>query len=107
MTMPVSEKDALERLAGLTEVRLRTWVSRGWVSPAQSETGYVYSEIDIVRCDLIRQLRDDMEIDRETVPVVLSLLDQIYGLRSELRSVMRAIERQPEAVRRQILDALE
>jgi chaperone modulatory protein CbpM len=107
MTMMVSEKDALERVSGLTQVRLRTWISRGWIAPAQGQAGYVYSEIDIVRCDLIRQLRDEMEIDRETVPVVLSLLDQVYGLRRELRTVMRAIERQPEDVRRQILDALE
>jgi chaperone modulatory protein CbpM len=105
--MMVPEHDALQRVVGVTEIRLRTWVSRGWVSPTQTETGYVYSELDIARCDLIRQLRDDLEIDRETVPVVLSLLDQVYGLRRELRALMRAVERQPESVRRQILDALD
>jgi chaperone modulatory protein CbpM len=37
---------------------------------------------------------------------MLSLLDQIYGLRNELRTVMRAIDAQPDEVRRQIFDAL-
>ncbi len=102
----VTEQEVLQRITGMTRVRLRSWISRGWILPAQTETGHIYSELDIARCDLIRQLRDEMEIDHETIPVMLSLLDQIYGLRNELRTVMRAIDAQPDEVRRQIFDAL-
>lgn len=102
----LTEQDVLQRVVGVTEVRLRTWVARGWICPARSETGHVYTELDIARCDLIRQFRDELEIDGETVPVVLKLLDQVYGLRRELRTLTRAVEQQPDNVRIQILETL-
>jgi chaperone modulatory protein CbpM len=40
------------------------------------------------------------------MPLVLSLLDQLYGLRAQMRAVARAVERQPESVRDAILAAL-
>lgn len=93
----LTEKDVFDRV-GVTEVRIRTWVERGWVSPAVSEAGYVYTEIDVARCNLIRELRDDLDIDGETVPVVLRLLDQIYDLRRDLRTVSKAIEQETTEV---------
>lgn len=98
----LTEKDILDR-AGVTQVRLRVWVARGWLSPAQSEAGLSFTELDVARCNLIREFRDDLEIDSETLPVVLRLLDQIYGLRRELRNVTRAIEQQPTDVQARIL----
>jgi chaperone modulatory protein CbpM len=102
----LTEQDVVQRVVNLTEVRLRTWVARGWLSPAHAEGRHVFTELDVARCNMIRQFRDDLEIDDETVPVVLSLLDQVYGLRRELRNVMRAIGSQPEDVRRQMLKAI-
>ena len=102
----LTEQDVLQRVVGISEVRLRTWVARGWICPAQSDAGDVYTELDIARCDLIRQFRDELEIDSETVPVVLKLLDQLYGLRRELRTLMRALEQQPDDVRSQVLATL-
>lgn len=101
--MMVSEREVVQRIKGLTETRLRSWIARGWIVPLYDEPDYRFSELDIARCDLIRQFRDELDIDSETVPVVLSLLDQVYGLRRELRCVMRAIEQQPSDVRDQIM----
>ena len=99
-------KEILKPSSRITEIRLETWVKRGWVSPAQSKNGYLFSELDVARCELIRQFRDDLEIDSETIPMLLSLIDQIHGLRRELRTVMKAIENQPQNIRRQILETL-
>ena len=104
--MPLTEKHVLQRVSGVTAVRLKVWSERGWISPARSETGYVYTEIDVARCDLIRQFRDEMEIDSETVPVVLKLLDQVYSLRRELRMVTSAIKGLPEDAQRQVYEAI-
>lgn len=93
----LTEKDIVER-TGIAEIRVRTWVERGWLTPAQSETGWVYTEIDLARCTLIRELNDDMEIDDETVPVVLRLIDQVYNLRRELRTMSKAVEQEPDEV---------
>ncbi|MEM8744140.1 MAG: chaperone modulator CbpM [Pseudomonadota bacterium] len=104
--MSLSEKEVLSRVTGITRIRLQTWVQRGWIMPAASSEGVRFSEVDVARCDLIRQLRDDMGVENESVEIVLSLLDQVYGLRRELRAVMRAVESQPQDIRAGILDAL-
>ena len=96
--MAVLEQDVVRQIAGVTETRLRAWVAEGWVSPARGQIGHVYTEIDIARCAMICQFEDELEIDRETMPVVLRLLDQIHGLRQELRTALQAIDQQgPQA----------
>lgn len=37
------------------------------------------------------------------MPIVLSLMDQVYGLRQELRRLAQAVEAQPDAVKQAIL----
>lgn len=101
--MTLKDEDVVARVPGVTVERLRGWVARGWLAPARGERDYAFEEIDVARIDLIRQLRDDLEIDRETVPVLLSLMDQVYGLRHELRSVMRALGEQPAETRKKIV----
>ncbi len=92
----------------LGEAELVTWVERGWVRPegVGVEAEWVFHEIDIARIRLIHDLRHRMELEADAIPLILSLLDQIHELRGQLRSVLRAIESQPEDVRRMILAAL-
>ena len=45
-----------------------------------------------------------MNVNEDAVPVVLSLLDQIYGLRREMRAILEAICEQPEHVQLRIRD---
>ncbi|MDR3537398.1 MAG: chaperone modulator CbpM [Acetobacteraceae bacterium] len=92
--------------ADLQEAELTAWVERGWVRPEAAETGWVFEEIDIARVRLIHDLRRTMEVEEGAVPVVLSLLDQVYALRSQLRVVLRAVDDQPEPVRAAILARL-
>ena len=40
------------------------------------------------------------------MPLVLSLLDQVYTLRGQLRAIAHAVEGQPEAVRAAIIAAI-
>lgn len=101
--MRLKDRDVLRQVPGLTARRLKDWIERGWVVPAQSESGPVFDDIDVARADLIRQLRDDLAVDRDTVPVLLSLMDQVYTLRHELRCVMRALDDQPVEVREKIV----
>jgi len=89
------------------QVELRSWVERGWVVASQAgEAELHFSEIDIARVELICDLRHDMMVDEETMPLVLSLLDQVYALRRQMNVLTGAIQQQPEAVRRAILDQL-
>jgi chaperone modulatory protein CbpM len=36
---------------------------------------------------LIRELRDELAVNEEALPVVLSLLDQLYALRRRVRAM--------------------
>ena len=90
----------------LRETELHSWVERGWVRPEGSEPDWVFQEIDVARVRLIHDFRHAMAVSEETMPLVLSLLDQVYTLRGQMRAFARAVEGQPETVRAAILAAL-
>ncbi|MEJ0019777.1 MAG: hypothetical protein WDN25_25130 [Acetobacteraceae bacterium] len=89
--------------ADLTQVELVTWVERGWVIPDAAESGFEFHAIDVARVRLIHDLRRDMDLGEDAIPLVLSLLDQVYDLRGQLKAVLRAVEAQPADVRSAIL----
>jgi chaperone modulatory protein CbpM len=92
--------------ADLPEAELIAWVERGWVRPEPAGASWTFREIDVARVRLILDLRRTMDVQEETVPVVLSLLDQVYALRGQLRAVLHAVESQPEPMRAAILSTL-
>jgi len=85
----MTREDLLSTLPGLQAERLDLWVARAWVRP---DDGTVFAEIDVARVRLLVSLQDDLQIEAESVPVVLSLLDQLYEARRQLRLVRRAID---------------
>lgn len=86
---------------------LIAWVERGWVRPEDAASGPLFHDVDVARVRLIHDLRTAMRIDDETIPLILSLLDQVYELRAGLRAMLRAVEAQPAPVRDAILTALD
>lgn len=99
----MKREDVIGRVRGLTLERLDAWVERGWVLPLCGEGGADFEEIDVARIALIRQLRDELEVNSEAMPIVLSLMDQVYSLRRDLRCYVEAVEEQPGAVRETII----
>ena len=94
----LSERDLLARVHSLTVTRLRVWVSQGWIKPA-GEIAQTYSEADLARAALICNLEDELGFAEEDVPVLLNLIDQIHGLRAELKGLVDALEDLPPDVR--------
>jgi chaperone modulatory protein CbpM len=94
----LSEKDVVARVQHLTVTRFRVWVREGLIKPAD-EQAQGFSEADIARAELIRNLEDELGFVEEDVPVLLSLIDQIHGLRAELRGLLEALEDLPPDVR--------
>lgn len=90
----------------LAERELLRWVERGWVQAERQEPDWVFQEIDVARVRLVYDVRHVMDVPEETMPLVLSLLDQVYGLRARMDAVARVLERQPDNVRTTILAAL-
>ena len=94
----LSERDIVARVRHLTVTRLRLWVAQGWIKPADTaEQGF--SDADLARAALISNLEDELGFAEEDVPVLLNLIDQIHGLRSELMGLLEALEDLPPDIR--------
>ena len=87
----------------LDAAELTAWIERRWVRLAQDDGAFAFQEIDIARVRLIHDLRRGMAVPEETLPLVLSLLDQVHALRGVLSDVARALETQPPDVRDAVL----
>jgi len=84
-------------------VELTGWIEQGWVTP---EHDGAFQTIDVARVRLIYELRRDLGIAEDAVPMILGLLDQVYDLRATLKAVSGALERQPPEVRDAVLAAM-
>lgn len=101
----LNERDVVARVARIELRELRTWVREGWVRPAEGESGPVFDDLDVARIRLVCDLRKEMALPTDSIPVVLSLLDQVHGLRRELRALADAVDAQPDATRMAIIDS--
>jgi len=91
------------QLSGLRRQDLERWISNEWVRPEGRDGNYVFQEIDVARVRLIQELRDEMQVNEEALPVVLSLLDQLYDQRRRVRELSDALGRiAPDEVRRNL-----
>ena len=81
---------------------LETWVTAGWLIPRRDEEAADFSEADLARACLIRDLQHDMGVNEEAIPIILDLIDQVHGLRGMLREVATAVCAQPDEMRRRI-----
>ncbi len=91
---------------GVSEADLRLWIEQRWVLPVQRDDSFVFDDVDLARTRLIRELRVDLMLNEEAIPVVLSLLDQVHALRRALASVNVAIDKASPAARSEIAGLL-
>jgi chaperone modulatory protein CbpM len=78
---------------------LDAWLEAGWLAPRRDAKASPFSEIDVARAQLIRDLRDDLGVNDEGVSVVLDLVDQVHGLRRMLRELLSSMQAQPDMLR--------
>jgi chaperone modulatory protein CbpM len=71
---------------------LERWIAAELVRPDGERGDWRFAEIDVARIRLILELRDVLEISEPALPTVLSLLDQLYGMRRRMRQLNEAME---------------
>jgi chaperone modulatory protein CbpM len=92
----------------IDRLELHRWVELGWVQPQrQADAEPTFSDLDVARVCLICDLRHDLAVEEETMPLVLSLLDQLYAMRRQMKALQGALQQQPDDVRRAIMAVLE
>jgi len=83
---------------------LEAWIRDALVAPV-AET-LRFSEMECARVRLICTLHYELEIGADTLPVVLSLVDQLYDTRQRLLSLTAAVAAQDKEVQAAIIAAI-
>ncbi len=94
------------RVQGVRVADVERWVSLAWVRPDGAPGAWVFREIDVARVRLIMELCDELNLAEDSLPTVLSLLDQLYDARRQMRRVRDALQAAPRDVRDTVLGAL-
>ena len=97
----------LEEVLEMLEARIdrqtvEDYISRQWLRPVYQPSGWYFEEIDIARLQLVCHLTQDIEVNEQGMDVVLSLLDQLYGMRAQAQKINQAISGQSSEVQAQI-----
>ena len=99
-------EDLVGAIAELQRTDLEAWIREELVAPQQDEGMLFFSDMECARVHLICTLHYKLEIDADTLPVVLSLLDQLYDTRQRLLSLIAAVKAQDETVQEAIIAAI-
>ncbi|WP_298221822.1 chaperone modulator CbpM [Acidocella sp.] len=94
-------------IAGLDEAELMHWIDAAWVRARGVRGAWQFEEVDVARIQLIHTLRHDLEIGETAMPVVLSLLDQLYEMRRNSARLNKALASLPPEARQLLLAKLE
>ena len=86
--MTITRQEFLVR-ARVDQATLTAWIEEEWLIPASSAAEPEFTEIDVARAELIRDLKHDLDVNDAGIGVILRLLDQLHGLRQTLAEVLR------------------
>jgi chaperone modulatory protein CbpM len=88
---------------GLRLEDVTRWVELSWVRPDGRPGAWMFREIDVARVRLILELRDELHVEEDTLPTVLSLMDQLYDARRQLRALSYALSAAAPEAREAVL----
>ena len=86
----------------VSEGEVTRWIEQSWVLPVEEDGKLLFDDIDRARIQLIVELRRDLEVNEEAIPVVLRLLDQVHGLRRTLDELRQGIRGLSESARAEL-----
>ena len=98
--------DLVEAISALQRSDLEAWIREELVVPRQEAGALLFTDMECARVRLICTLHYELEIDPETLPVVLSLVDQLYDTRQRLLSLTAAVAAQNEDTQAAVIAAM-
>jgi chaperone modulatory protein CbpM len=95
--MMINKREFMVR-AQLEDNTLEAWIHEEWIVPAELAGEMTFSDADVARVQLIRDLKNDLGVNDEGVGVILNLVDQVHGLRRVLTELLKSVhDRTPMA----------
>lgn len=98
----IRDTELIARYTCLKREVLVAWIDEGVIAPHRDDAGYLFDRIDESRVALCCDLHYRMGLEHASLPVILSLIDQLHDVRHHLRAMTRAVTEQPDAVRDEI-----
>jgi chaperone modulatory protein CbpM len=98
----IRETELIAQFTYLERQVLLTWIEEGVIAPSRDAEGYLFDQIDESRVALACDLHYRMGLEHASLPVILSLIDQLHDTRHHLHALTRAVADQPEAIRQEI-----
>ena len=98
--------DLVAAISALQRSDLETWIREELVTPRHEAGTSLFTDIECARVRLISTLHYELEIDPETLPMVLSLVDQLYDTRQRLLSLTAAVAAQDKDIQAAIITAM-
>jgi len=92
--MKMSKEEFLS-LCGIEHETLGVWIEQEWLIPSGPSAEPSFSDIDIARARLIRELLVDFGVNAEGVGGILNLVDQLHGVRRTLMELRQAMRTTP------------
>jgi chaperone modulatory protein CbpM len=99
-------EELVAAISALQRSDIEAWIREELITPTQDAGTPYFSEMECARVRLICTLHYDLDIDLGALPVVLSLLDQLYDTRQRLLSLTAAVAAQDKAVQEAIIAAV-
>ena len=98
--------DLVEAVSALQRDDLEAWIREELVTPLHEAGAPLFTAMECARVRLICTLHYELEIDAQTLPVVLSLVDQLYDTRQRLLSLTAAVAAQDTDIQGAIIAAM-
>jgi len=99
--------EIVEQIGDLQRNDLDAWIREALISPQEDGGDLVFSEMEYARIRLICTLHYDLEVNADTLPIVISLVDQLHQARQRLLRLTAAVVTQDKSVQAAILEAFE
>ena len=87
--MIISKLDFIFR-AELDQETLDLWIEQEWLVPSHTDDAMAFSDADLARAKLIRDLKEGLGVNDESVGVILNLIDQVHGLRRVIAGLLES-----------------
>jgi chaperone modulatory protein CbpM len=98
----IRETELIAQFTYLERQVLLTWIDEGVIAPHRDDEGYLFDRVDASRVALACDLHYRMGLEHASLPVILSLIDQLHDARHHLRALTRAVAEQPDAIQQEI-----
>ncbi len=94
-----SKSQTVTAVSRLSVTLLRRFVAADCVRPTEDDGEVQFTEADLARIELLLDLSETYDFDEDALSLVMGLIEQLHGMRREIRALGRAIDEEHEDAR--------